>query len=80
MMGGDGSPDCGWMDEVRPSIEHIDKFLCIYDEAQKRNMLISGIDGNRLRRFRGKEMKLFIYKYSNISPKKDILISSRRNF
>ena len=59
------------MDEVRPSIEHIDKFLCIYDVAQKRNMLISGIDGNRLRSLRGKEMKLLIYKFSNISSKKD---------
>ena len=34
-------------------------------------MLISGIDGNRLRSFRGKEMKLFISKYSDISSKKD---------
>ena len=34
-------------------------------------MLISGIDGNRLRSLRGKEMKLLIYKFSNISSKKD---------
>ena len=33
MMGG-GSPVCGWMDEVRFSIEHIDKVLCIHDVAQ----------------------------------------------
>ena len=71
MTTADGLPDCAWMDEVRPSIEHIDKFLCIYDVAQKRNMLITGVDGNRLRSFRGKDMKLFIYKYSNISSKKD---------
>jgi len=67
----DGSPDCAWMDEVRPSIEQIDKFLCTYNVSQKLNMLLSDIDGNRLRCFQGKDIKLFIYKYSDISSKKD---------
>ena len=70
-MTADGSPYCALANEVRPSIDDTDKFLSMYDRAQKRNILISGIDFNRLRSFGGKEMKLFVYKYSNLSSKKD---------
>jgi len=45
-MTADGLPDCAWTNEVRPSIDDKDKFLSTYDVAQKRNLLISEIDGN----------------------------------
>jgi len=66
-----GITDCKWMDVTNTSIEYIDRFLAIYDVSQKRNILCSTVDGPKLHAFLSKELKLYIYKYSDIRSKKD---------
>ena len=69
-MTADGSPYCALANEVRPSIDDTDKFLSMYDRAQKRNILISGIDFNRLRSFGGKKWNYLFTSTLICHPKK----------
>jgi hypothetical protein len=66
-----GVLDCEWMPDTTPTIDYIDSFLAIYDVAQKKKVACRTIDGPKLHSFLSRDLKLYIYKYSNISSKKD---------
>jgi len=59
------------MDDTTPTITNVDCFLALYDVTQKRNILCTTFDGLRLHSLSSKDIKLYSYKYSNISSKND---------